>query len=103
MKTHITRTILVSALPTLGRRISGTVLQVEPRVREAGMKQDRKDTVIVFRWNDRTEFFANGTSTTAAILQPGERVNVTYHTPFFGKPFVSRVKLVMPASVSSHK
>ena len=89
-----------AALPNSGRRITGTILKVEPRVREAGMRWDDKGTVIAFSWNDRTTFVSNATFTDAAILQPKARVNVIYHAPFFGKPFVSRVRLAMPPATA---
>jgi hypothetical protein len=109
MKTQISRITLVSALlacfatsasalPTAGRRLSGTIRNVETRVREAEMRRADNDAVIAFRWNKHTLFVANGKIADPAIVRTGANVNVIYHEPFFGKPFVSRVKLAMPIS-----
>ncbi len=92
-----------NALPTSGRRISGTILKVEPPGREAEMRRDDKGTVLTFSWNDRTTFIANATFTDAAMLRPGAHVIVTYHKPFFGKPFISRVKSVTSFSARPNK
>lgn len=105
MKTSITKISVLStllaciatpamALPTLGRHLTGTIEKIDLRIREVEMRRADKGTDVTFGWNRRTTFSTNGHPADATILKPGTRAKVIYHTPFIGKPFVSRVRIV---------
>lgn len=90
---------LAIAMPQTGRRITGIVQESKEQSREAVILQTNKGTPLRFFWNNRTTFVANMQFVDAAILMPGAKVEVIYHHPFFGKPFVTKVTLL---SISDH-
>lgn len=92
----------VAAMPNVGRSITGTIQKVDAQAQETQMVRDDKGTLITFVWVRRTTFVANDRFTGAAILRKGARVEVRYRVPVFGKPFVTRVKL-LPATSPTGK
>lgn len=82
-----------SALPLLGRSITGTIQEVDVKNHKITMLRADTGTSITFSWIKRTTFVARGKMTDAAILRKGARVIVRHQVPFFGKPFVTRVTL----------
>lgn len=87
-----------AALPTSGRRITGTIEKVDAQAKEVIMRREDKGPAVSFVWNKRTTFSANSQPADASILKMGRRVNTIYHSPFFGKPYVSRVMLPTTAA-----
>ena len=47
--------------------------------------------VLTIAWNSRTSFVKDTLSVTAAELRKGSLVTISYHTPFFGERFASKV------------
>lgn len=92
-----TTTPLAVALPKLGRSITGTIENVNVQAKEVIMRQVDRGTVVSFVWNTRTTFSVSNRPADASILKKGQRVDAIYHTPFFGKPYVSRVRLLSTA------
>lgn len=84
------------ALTPRGRLIAGVVQRVDAQTKEVQMRRDGSGEVIAFVCAQRAVFFANGESTTPVILKVGAHVEVSRHVPFFGKPFVTRVRLLQP-------
>ena len=76
------------------RQITGTVRKVDAPAREVEMLREDKGTPLHFVWNKHTTFIANAQFADAGILKKGTRVEVNCHTPFFGKPFVTKVTLL---------
>lgn len=62
------------------------------------MLREEHATLITFIWIKRTAFVANSQFTNASILKKGARVDVIYHKPIFGSPFVTRVLLLPNAT-----
>ena len=77
-----------------GRRISGIVQKTNHQVREAEILLTDRVGTLSFVWNTRTEFVANMQLVNSTILKQGAKVEVRYHRPLFGRPFVSRVTLL---------
>ncbi len=84
-----------SALTPRGRLITGIIQKVDVPTHEITMLSEDKGTVTTFTWSNRTTFVANGQMAAAFILKPGARVTVSHHVPLFGKPFVTRVTLIV--------
>jgi len=53
------------------------------------LRDDAKPLTLV--WNSRTRFVEEARFVTAAELRTGAPVAVSYRTPFFGKPFASKI------------
>ena len=83
-----------SAITPHGRQITGTIRKVDAPAREVEMLREDKGTLLNFVWNKYTTFIANAQFADAGILKKGARVEVNSHTPFFGKPFVTKVTLL---------
>lgn len=91
-------TPFAAALPNTGRRITGTVESVDANAKEAILRPENKGSAVSFVWNKRTTFSTNTQPADASILKKGRRVKTIYHSPFFGKPYVSRVMLLTTAA-----
>ena len=91
-------TPFAAALPNTGRRITGTIENVDAQAKEVTLRPENKGSAVSFVWNKRTTFSTNTQPADASILKKGQRVNTIYHSPFFGKPYVSRVKLLTTAA-----
>jgi hypothetical protein len=44
-----------------------------------------------FEWNRQAQFVQDGKFATDDALNPGTAVRIRYHSPIFGKPFVTKV------------
>jgi hypothetical protein len=85
---------LAEAKSPTGRHISGIVQKTNGQTREVEFLRTDTGRPLSFVWNNRTKFVANMQFVSAAILQPGVKVEVIYHRPFFGRPFVTKVTLL---------
>lgn len=90
-----------SALPLLGRSITGTIQEVDVKNHKITMLRADTGTSITFSWIKRTTFVARGTMTDTRILKKGAHFVVSHHVPFFGKPFVTRVTLAPALSAKT--
>ncbi len=91
-------TPFAAALPTTGRHISGTVENVDAQNKEATLRPENKGSAVSFIWNKRTTFSTATRPADASILKTGRGMKTIYHSPFFGKPYVSRVILTTTAA-----
>lgn len=83
-----------TAMPRTGHRITGIVQKTNWQGRESEILRTDARGPLIFVWMDRTTFVANRQGVNAAILKPGAKVEVTYHHPLFGRPYVTRVTLL---------
>ncbi len=77
-----------------GRPISGIVQKTNEPTRETEIVRTDTGIPLSFVWISRTVFVANMQVVDAGILEPGAKVEVIYHQPFFGRPFVTKVTLL---------
>lgn len=89
-------TLATARTPT-GRHVTGIVQKTNIQAREAEILRTDTGGTLNFVWKNRTKFVANMQFVSAAILQQGDKVEVIYHRPFFGRPFVTKVTL-LPAT-----
>ena len=93
--------VIVLGIPTpatarspMGRHISGIVQMTNIQTREVVMLRTDTGVPLSFVWIGRTIFVVNRQLADAAILKKGAMVEVVYHQPFFGRPFVTKVTLL---------
>jgi hypothetical protein len=80
-----------SAMPPLGRESDGLIQSVDANNRTLTIKLEGESRLQTFEWNKDTRFLRDWKSTTSAALKAGVTVRIRYHSPIFGKPFVTRV------------
>lgn len=79
------------ALPPLGNESDGLIQSVDRNVRTVTVKIEGDSRLRNFEWNKQTQFFEHGKFAAADALKPGAAVSIRYQTPFFGKPFLTKV------------
>lgn len=84
------------AMPPLGRQATGAVRDVNRPTQTLTIAASTDPQPRVYRWDERTRFVADGSFTTPAAIPRGATVAFTYHTPFIGEPFVTRVNVLHP-------
>jgi hypothetical protein len=85
----------------LAREASAVVQTInhDKRILTLTYPQDRGPQAVI--WNSDTEFLCDGKIVPATDLKEGAHVTVYYHSPFFGKPFAT--KILWTSSVSADK
>lgn len=78
----------------------GTVETIDQDARSLRIRRDGEALPLTLVWNRSTSFIEGTRFVTAAELTKGARVTVWYHTPFFGKPFAT--KIVIDRSAARH-
>ena len=92
------------ARPPLGQQATGAVRDVGRAAQTLAIQTSGDPQPRLYRWNERTRFTAGASVITVAVIPRGATVAFTYHTPFIGGPFVTRVTLLhpLPASPKRH-
>jgi len=80
-----------------GRPISGIVQKKNEVTREFEIERSDTGTPLSFVWISRTIFVADRQLVNAALLEPGARIEVICHRPFFDRPFVTKVTVLAAA------
>jgi hypothetical protein len=82
----------------LAREASAIVQTInhDKRILTLNYPQGRGPQVVV--WNSDTEFLCNGKTVPATALKEGTHATIFYHTPFFGKPFATKITWSMSAN-----
>ncbi len=83
-----------AAITPQGRHHTGTIQKVDTSAREVEMLREDNGTPITFVWNKLTTFVTDTSMADSAILKKGARVEIILHRPFFGRPFVAKVRLL---------
>lgn len=92
---------LATARTHLGRHIIGIVQNTNVQMHEAEILQTDTGVPLGFIWNNRTTFVANMQVADAAILKRGAKIEVSYHQPLFGRPYVTKVTLLSNSPFSA--
>lgn len=80
-----------SAMPPSGRESDGLIQSVDANNRTLTIKIEGESRLQTFEWNKDTQFLRDWKSTTSTDLKAGVAVRIRYHSPIFGKPFVTKV------------
>jgi hypothetical protein len=75
----------------LAREASAIVQTInhDKRILTLNYPQGRDPQVVT--WNSDTEFICDGKTVPATELKEGTRATIFYHSPFFGKPFATKI------------
>ncbi len=69
----------------------GTIETIDQDARILRVRRDGEAVPLTLVWNSQTRFIEGTDFVTAAALTKGARVTVSYHTPFFGKRFATKI------------
>ena len=97
--------ILAALLLTLTRLVTPNAEAHSPRAREAvavsqTINYDKRTLSLTYPqgrdpreliWNSQTKFLHDGKFVPATELKKDTRATFYYHSPFFGKPFVTKI------------
>jgi len=73
------------------REQCGVIQQIDQQKHTLTVLPEKKGQALNLVWKHDTRFIYNEKFTNSASLKPGLRACVYYHSPFFGKPFVTKV------------
>jgi hypothetical protein len=90
-----------SAMPPLGRESDGLIQSVDRNKRILTIKMEGEPRLQVFEWNKDTRFLRDWKSTSSTDLKLRVRVRIRYHSPIFGKPYVTRVIFLKFGSIGT--
>jgi hypothetical protein len=77
----------------LAREASAIVQTInhDKRILTLNYPQGSGPQVVI--WNSNTEFLCDGKTVPATELKEGTHTTIFYHSPFFGKPFATKIAL----------
>ena len=81
------------ALPRPGRDAAGIVERLDENAKTFQLRRSKDAPPMTLSWNSRTRFIEGAQFVEAAKLREGTPIRVIYHSPFFGKQFVTKVVL----------
>ncbi len=73
------------------RELCGVIQAIDPQTHSLTVQSPKRDQPLAVVWKRDTRFIKNWKFVPADTLKEGTRGCVYYHTPFFGKPFVTKV------------
>lgn len=79
------------ALPPMSRQTSGPIAAVDPISQRITILREPGAERLVLTWDRRTVLYRGGEIAQPFQVRAGEPARVSYRTPFFGEPYVSRV------------
>lgn len=81
----------VEARPPQARELCGVVQAIDLQTRTVTIQSPKRNQPATFAVKGDTQFIKDWKFTDAAALKEGLRACVHYRSPFFGKPFVTKV------------
>lgn len=95
---------VTQATPRSSREGDGVIKSVNWDNRTFTIRMEETSQLRIFEWDGNTEFYEGLAATTARDLKPGKVLHIRYHVPFFGKPFVCKVRFVgRPKATHPHR
>ncbi len=88
------------ALPPLSRQAVGKVASIERAAQRFVWRSTEPDREMSLTWNRCTTFYLRGEKAPAIALRTGQQVRISYRTPLFGPPSVSRVVILAEPHIS---
>ena len=73
------------------REACGIIQAIDATNHVLTVKLNKPDKVLAIKWNRQSQFVRNKEREEANTLKAGTRARVFYRSPFFGKPFVTKV------------
>lgn len=99
----LSATLCLAALPVQAhapraRMLIGTVQRIQPQARSLTIVSAKAAAPLELIWKRDTRFIGNHRFVDSASLREGAQIAAYYHTPFFGKPYLSKVVWSRPVS-----
>lgn len=82
------------------RELIGTVQRIQPQAHSLTIVSAKAAASLELIWKRDTRFIENNHFVDSASLRKGTQIAAYYHTPFFGKPYLSKVVWSRPASAN---
>jgi hypothetical protein len=82
------------ARPPRAREWCGVIEAIDAQTHTLTIQSPKLDQPLTVVWKRDTEFIHNWKLTDSAALKEGLRACVYFHSPFFGKPFVSKLVIL---------
>ncbi len=82
------------AMPPRTRQREGVIQSVNSASYSFEFESAEKSVPRVLTWSKRTAFYANGNEVEPSAIRAGQLVELRYGTPFFGPPYVSKVRVL---------
>jgi hypothetical protein len=98
---YLLTTASPKAMPPMGRESDGVIQSVDRNKRILTIKMEGEPRLQVFEWNKDTRFLRDWKSTSSTDLKLRVRVRIRYHSPIFGKPYVTRVIFLKFGSIGT--
>jgi len=79
------------ARPPQARELCGVIEEINAKSRLLAVRSPKRDEPVKLVWRRDTQFIRNHQFTPSTALKTGLQLCVNYHSPFFGKPFATKV------------
>jgi hypothetical protein len=73
------------------RELCGVIQEINAKKHTLIVRSPERKTPVTLTWTRDTEFVQNQQTTKSTMLKTGLSVCVYYHSPFFGKPFATKM------------
>jgi hypothetical protein len=83
----------LQAMPRLGVERTGVIVKVDLNSRQMVMRRGDTSETLTFTWNRRTVFVAGSHIVAPSSIAPRDHVQIIYHRPLFGNPFITRLRV----------
>ncbi len=83
--------LIAEARPPQARELCGVVQAIDLQTRTVTIQSPKRNQPATFAVKGDTQFIKDWKFTDAAALKEGLRACVHYRSPFFGKPFVTKI------------
>lgn len=95
----------VAARTPRARVQQGIIQTIEPQERILNLRPTGQPGLLTIVWNSRTSFYDGTRVVSVAELRKGVLVTVSYHTPFFGERFATKIVIerAIPAARSDRR
>ena len=79
------------ALSPQSREKCGLIQSIDREHRALTLLPSKSDNALTFVWDKQTRFIHNWKIDSADSLKEGRRLCVYYRSPFFGKPYLTKI------------
>jgi hypothetical protein len=81
------------ARPPRARELCGVLQSIDSDARTLILTSDKRDRQLLATWKQDTKILKNWRFESVGALKEGKHPCVFYRSPFFGKPFVTKIIL----------
>lgn len=89
------------ARPPRAREACGVLQNIDLNSRSLTLKADKRERPLEVIWKGDTRFVKDWKFDAPTTLKSGMRACIYYHSPFFGKPFITKITWTSNSSSST--